>query len=155
MKMDKNKFNVELNLFDYFQYYRYFREKLINKNYDLNSDVWTKNSLLVTKYKDIHLEFKIFINRLLSTPLKDKQRNNHFFLQSLLAEKTDQYLRVSYPTLFKKFKYSKAIKVVEKNIFVKNIYSNKILTNETENILNVKILEDKFIEFIRKQELKK
>lgn len=116
----------------------------------MNSDVWTKNSLLVTKYKDIHLEFKIFINRLLSTPLKDKQRNNHFFLQSLLAEKTDQYLRVSYPTLFKKFKYSKVIKVVEKNI-----YSNKILTNETENILNVKILEDKFIEFIRKQELKK
>lgn len=28
----------------------------------MNSDVWTKNSLLVTKYKDIHLEFKIFIN---------------------------------------------------------------------------------------------
>lgn len=157
MQMLKNKFDVELNLFDYFQYYQYFREKLINKNYDLNSEKWIKKSLLVTKNKNIHMDFKIFTHKLLSTPFKEKQNNNHFFLRTLLAEKNEQYLRVSYSALYKKLENLniEEIKIGDQNISAKNIYSNKILTNETESLLQVNKLENEFIKFIRKQEIKK
>ena len=150
----KNKFDIELNLFEHFQYYFYIREKLIKKNYNFNEEKWAKDYFLVTKNKSIHLDFKFFVNNVLSTNIKNKQSNNHFFLRTLLAEKNEKYIRISYSNLYKKLDNLSLedIKIGDKNIGAKNIYSNKILTNETENVLNVNFLETNYREFIRKQD---
>lgn len=156
MKILKNKHNTEFNLFNYFEYFQLFRKELIDKNYDLNSEQWIKSSFLINNYANTHSNFKDFARKILNTKFEEKQSNNHFFLKALLADKQDQYLRISYPNLYKNMEKInfKEIKIGDKNIAARKIYSNKILMNETESILKINFLENIFINLIRNKDEK-
>lgn len=125
----------------------YFREiqKYDFKKFDNIDDlIIFKNNCL-----NCNNEIKEFINFLDENIFETKvlQRNNHTFMRSLLAERVKTHNMINYDNLPNLIK-SKEIPQI--NIPTKNIISNKITTNKTEDILNVSLLENNFINHVKK-----
>lgn len=96
-------------------------------------------------------EFQFFLKKIIS-PTEKSQSNNHTYMECLLKERKNTHKRLDYDKLkiidkFNDIPYSNSISA-------DSIVSNKYVTNETEKLLNVSILETKFLDFTRSNKFK-
>lgn len=156
MKYKKSEFNVDININEYLKDYsclkKILAKNLINESSINEIENFFNKGVKLTKIK-AKKEFSKFLSILLAekTYEHEYQTNNHAFLCCLLKEKHGEYYNVSYTALQDKIKFNSKNLVSNQNIGAKAIFSNKLLMNKTENDLNVKDLEDNYLETIRDQ----
>lgn len=137
----QNKINLDKYTISYFIEIQKYDFK---KFYNIKDLITFKNNCL-----NCNSEIKEFINFLDENIFEARalQRNNHTFMRSLLAERVNTHNMINYDDLFNLIENKKIPKI---NIPTKNIISNKITTNKTEDILNVSLLENNFINHVNK-----
>lgn len=136
---------IKINLNRYSNAYFIERQRYNFKKIDTIKDL----IIFKNNCSNCNSEMKEFISFLDENILNTliPQRNNHTFMRSLLAERVSTHNMVNYDNLEDLYKFQKIPKI---NIPTKNIISNKITANKTEDILNVSLLENNFMNHVKK-----